>query len=215
MGKEVACTIEIDGKGGRGRAHLASDSLDLRGPLSLHVPFKDVTNMVLDAGVLLLSIPRGFVALELGSSAVLWQKKIRSPPGLMDKLGVGSDATPVVLGVTDRALLGEFEARAKAVRKRLVPASRLVFCEMSALQDLRKLAALRKALAPEGALWIFWPKGRKEFREDDVRAAALASGLVDVKVASVSPVLSGLKLVIPVAMRGQKEKEKKERKKAR
>jgi len=67
--------------------------------------------------------------------------------------------------------------------------------------QLSRLAALRAAIAPDGAIWVVWPKGRKELREDDVRAAAKRSGLVDVKVASVSDTLSGLKLVIPVAQR--------------
>jgi hypothetical protein len=211
MGKDVACTIEIDGGGGRGHAHLASDSLDLRGPLSLHVPYKDVTLVALEGGILRLSIPRGTLALELGSSAALWRKKIESPPGLMDKLGVLADSTPTVLGVRDEALLAEFRGRARAVRTRLGPASRLVFLGVEAKGDLARVKALRKALAPDGALWILWPKGRKEIREDDVRAAALAASLVDVKVASVSPVLSGLKLVVPVALRGKAKERKKVR----
>jgi hypothetical protein len=48
-----------------------------------------------------------------------------------------------------------------------------------------------------------WPKGRPEFREDDVRRAALGAGLVDVKVVAFSAALSALKLVIPVAQRGR------------
>ncbi|HEY2980381.1 MAG TPA: hypothetical protein VGJ22_04300 [Anaerolineales bacterium] len=46
-----------------------------------------------------------------------------------------------------------------------------------------------------------WTKGRKEFREDDIRAFALAHDLVDVKVMAFSETLSGLKLGIPVAKR--------------
>ena len=54
---------------------------------------------------------------------------------------------------------------------------------------------------PAGAIWVVWPKGRKELREDDVRNAAKAQGLVDIKVMSFSETLSALKLVIPVAER--------------
>ena len=46
-----------------------------------------------------------------------------------------------------------------------------------------------------------WPKGRPELREDDIRRAALAIDLVDVKVAAFSATHSALKLVIPVAKR--------------
>jgi hypothetical protein len=58
-----------------------------------------------------------------------------------------------------------------------------------------------------------WPKGRKELREDDVRAAAKAQGLVDVKVMSFSATLSALKLVIPVALRPKPTKAEKTAKK--
>lgn len=68
-------------------------------------------------------------------------------------------------------------------------------------RDLDRLTRLRAVIAPAGAVWVFWRKGRPALREDDVRAAAIAQGLVDVKVIRVSDELSGLKLVIPVAMR--------------
>jgi hypothetical protein len=48
---------------------------------------------------------------------------------------------------------------------------------------------------------VVWPKGRKEFREDDVRAFGPKAGLVDVKVMAFSDTLSGLKMVIPVKER--------------
>ena len=59
----------------------------------------------------------------------------------------------------------------------------------------------RAAIKPNGAIWVVWPKGRKELREDDVRAFGPGVGLVDVKVVSVSEILSGLKMVIPLAQR--------------
>ena len=52
---------------------------------------------------------------------------------------------------------------------------------------------------------MIWPKGRKEFREDDVRAAGPDAGLVDVKVVAFSETLSGLKMMIPVAQRPKKK----------
>lgn len=62
------------------------------------------------------------------------------------------------------------------------------------------LATLRPRLAPAGVLWVSWPKKASgvasEVTEDDVRRAALPTGLVDVKVCAVDAVWSGLKLVI-------------------
>jgi len=62
-----------------------------------------------------------------------------------------------------------------------------------------KLGMLLGALEPDGALWISWPKKASgvptDMTEDVVRAVALPTGLVDVKVAAVDEVWSGLKLV--------------------
>ena len=62
-----------------------------------------------------------------------------------------------------------------------------------------KLPALLRALKTDGALWVSWPKKssgvKTDITEDVVRAVALPTGLVDVKVAAVDEVWSGLKLV--------------------
>ena len=63
----------------------------------------------------------------------------------------------------------------------------------------KQLPALLRALAPDGALWVSWPKQASgvptDITEDVIRAIALPTGLVDVKVAAVDDVWSGLKLV--------------------
>jgi hypothetical protein len=67
------------------------------------------------------------------------------------------------------------------------------------------LPALKAAIKQNGSIWISWPKKASkvptDLTEDVIRDAALASGLVDVKVCAVSEVWSGLKLVIPLAAR--------------
>ena len=63
----------------------------------------------------------------------------------------------------------------------------------------RRFPALERALAPAGMLWISWPKQASgvatDLTEDVIRAIGLAHGLVDVKVAAVDEVWSGLKFV--------------------
>jgi hypothetical protein len=65
--------------------------------------------------------------------------------------------------------------------------------------------ALKLALAPSGALWISWPKRaakvKTDLDESAVREIGLAHGLVDVKVAAVSAIWSGLKFVYRLADR--------------
>lgn len=68
----------------------------------------------------------------------------------------------------------------------------------------RLLPRLRAILAPSGSIWVSWPKKSSKvvttITEDVIREVCLPE-LVDVKVAAVSEIWSGLKLVIPVAMR--------------
>jgi hypothetical protein len=61
-------------------------------------------------------------------------------------------------------------------------------------------AALRRAIAPDGMVWISWPKRasgiKTDMTEDVIRELLLPTGLVDVKVAAIDAIWSGLKLVI-------------------
>ena len=58
---------------------------------------------------------------------------------------------------------------------------------------------LKEALLPQGALWISWPKGASkvptDLNENLVRDIGLRGGLVDVKIAAIDEMWSGLKFV--------------------
>jgi hypothetical protein len=54
--------------------------------------------------------------------------------------------------------------------------------------------ALEPRIAPAGAIWALYR--RDSVKEDQVRAAALAAGLVDVKIARVADERGAMKLVI-------------------
>lgn len=70
----------------------------------------------------------------------------------------------------------------------------------------RRLDAARRAIFPAGLVWVSWPKRASgvatDVTEDVIRELALPRGLVDVKVCAVDATWSGLKLVVPVAQRG-------------
>jgi len=67
------------------------------------------------------------------------------------------------------------------------------------------LPAFRRAIAPNGLLWVSWPKRASrvptDITEDVIRSHALPIGLVDVKVCAVDETWSGLKLVIRKELR--------------
>jgi len=77
-----------------------------------------------------------------------------------------------------------------------------VFFTTSRMALEKRFAALAKAIAPAGSLWISWPKkasGKKtDLDENVVRAVGLEKGLVDVKVCAVDETWSGLKFVVRV-----------------
>jgi hypothetical protein len=65
---------------------------------------------------------------------------------------------------------------------------------------VKNLNKLQKAIKRDGMIWVSWPKKSAkvptDVTEDVVRAEALKLDLVDIKVAAVDEVWSGLKLVI-------------------
>jgi hypothetical protein len=120
----------------------------------------------------------------------------------MDKLGVKAGLRVSVLGIEDANFWDELATRgADVARGRVRRDSDLIFVGLASKGEIRRLKALRDSIKKDGAIWVIWPKGKKELREDDVRAAGPGLGLVDVKVASVSERLSGLKMMIPVKLR--------------
>jgi hypothetical protein len=68
-----------------------------------------------------------------------------------------------------------------------------------------KLEVLRAAIAPDGMVWVAWPKKAAkvvtDMTEDVVREVVLPTGLVDVKVCAIDATWSGLKVVIRKELR--------------
>jgi hypothetical protein len=76
----------------------------------------------------------------------------------------------------------------------------------SAAEVVDALPILRDKIAPDGMIWVSWPKKASkvltDVTEDVIRNRALADVLVDVKVCAVDAVWSGLKLVVRRELRG-------------
>lgn len=76
----------------------------------------------------------------------------------------------------------------------------LVVCFVTRRSGLApRIGALRRAVEPDGAAWVAWPKRASgvatDLTEDVVRELALPAGLVDVKVCAIDAVWSGQKFV--------------------
>lgn len=131
-----------------------------------------------------------------------------SKRSLVDKLGIKPGASVLILGAPPgyAKTLGSLP-KDVAVAKTPKPGLDFIHLFTTKRADLeRRFAALHKALAPAGMLWISWPKQASgvatDVTEDVVREVALARGLVDVKVCAVDDTWSGLKLVRRLKDRG-------------
>ena len=123
--------------------------------------------------------PRSLAAkLGLRPGARAWL--INAPPGYQDRLA------PLPPGV-------QFVEAA-------APGLDFIQCFSRERRDVEsRFPGCMAALAPAGALWISWPKRAArvptDLDENIIREIGLRCGLVDVKVAAVDAVWSGLKFV--------------------
>lgn len=64
----------------------------------------------------------------------------------------------------------------------------------------KHLTSLRREIAPDGVVWVSWPKKASgvptDITEDTIRQVCLPLGFVDIKVCAVDDTWSGLKLMI-------------------
>jgi hypothetical protein len=125
---------------------------------------------------------------------------------LQRKLGFKPGMTAVYLDAPEHLeeLLGDLEG--VTVKRSLRGRADLVLCFVTERRALeRRAVRLREAVAPDGMVWVCWPKRaskvQTDMTEDVVREVLLLTGLVDVKVAAVDETWSGLKLVVRVELR--------------
>jgi hypothetical protein len=127
---------------------------------------------------------------------------------LVKKLGVKEGMRVAVLGAPEGFLEETLGALPEGVvvARRLGGSKDMVLLFTTARAELvRRLDALRRAIAPDGMVWVAWPKRASkvatDMTEDVVREVVLPAGLVDVKVCAIDETWSGLKVVIRKALR--------------
>ena len=84
-----------------------------------------------------------------------------------------------------------------------IDAAHLFVTERADLET--KLASLRHQIAPDGQVWVSWPKQAAkvptDVTEDTIRDIALPLGFVDTKICAIDETWSALKLVIRKELR--------------
>lgn len=202
MGLEASCTAQFNDRSSSGKAHLDGNALTFRGEFKLEIPLKSVKEVEAKRGELRVAFAQGLATFALGKNAEAWALKIRYPKNLIDKLGVKPGQKVSVLQIADENFARELEERTQNVStNKAAKDSDYIFFGVNEAKALARLTTLRASIKKDGAIWVIWPKGQAQIKEDMVRAAALEVELVDVKVVSFSATHSGLKLVIPKAKR--------------
>jgi hypothetical protein len=119
-------------------------------------------------------------------------------PALSVKLGIREGMTVAIVNNPDGFTLelpDGVDLRRQARGK--VDVILAFFLKRSELE--RRMAVLEKAVYPDGALWVAWPKRASGVETDlsdhAVREISLPDGLVDNKVCAIDDTWTGLRLV--------------------
>ena len=120
---------------------------------------------------------------------------------LEKKLGVKDGMRVVVLGAPEGFALEGVEVETRLGEK----GDLVVFFTKERAKLEARVGALRRAVEPDGMVWVAWPKRASrvatDMSEDVVREVVLPMGLVDVKVCAIDEVWSGLKVVVRKELR--------------
>lgn len=193
MGREARCEGSWGASSGSVTIHLDAEELTARGAFRAHAPLASMRDVRVAGDTLYFSTGGDDVALVLGRAAPRWAAALTKPlPTLATKLGITATTRVMVEGTVDDDALAGALANAPAGTARN---AELVLARVDDADALARIATARRALFERGVpLWVVYTKGKgAPLGEAAVRALLRERGLVDVKVAAVSPALTALK----------------------
>lgn len=193
MGQEFSGTVTVGGQKVNVRGDFASDHVTFSGGRRGEVPYKRITIVSTTKGILTLRVDDNVMEFPVGPNVDRLANKIRAPPTLMEKLGIIAGLR-VACNNVPKAL--EKEVAATAGKQKPGELDMLLL-GVNATEGLELIATQKGRVAPKGAIWIVYPKAKRDIRESDVLAAGRAAGLKDVKVARISTQHTALKFMVP------------------
>jgi hypothetical protein len=202
MGKELQCSVRSGGKRSDGKALLETNEIVFRGDLRLKIPLASIKSVVARNGELHLKWLENSTVFELGEQAEKWAHKILHPKSTAEKLGIKPGSRISALRLSETEVLKDARKAAAAFADdKPLRDSDVVFFGADSASDLAGIKKVIPSLAINGALWIVYPKGRKEITELQVLNAGREAGLVDIKVVGYSATHTALKFVRPKSKR--------------
>lgn len=196
MGLEAVCAVSCGGPASVGKAHCGDGVLEFSGDFRLKWKWSDLESVVVEGETLVVVRNGERADFELGESAEKWRHAILNPRSVVEKMGLKPTHQYQLWGNFEPEFLADVVAQAGEPAK--VGPYDVLFVRLLDFSDLSQIVNARAEIKRNGMIWVLWAKGRKEFNDSHIRAYCLAHGLVDVKIASVSSVLTSCKYVIPV-----------------
>jgi hypothetical protein len=203
MGNEANCVVRAGGKKVQGKALLETNEIIFRSaPLRIKIPFAEIKSVKAVDGELQVQSAGSAVVFEIGPYAEKWAHKILNPKSRMEKLGVKPGAKVTVIGKLETDFKEELkEASRDFAWGAISRDTEWIFLIADTQKGLAQATNIAKVMKGAVALWIVYPKGRKDLSENDVLATGRKAGLKDVKVVGFSPTHTALKFVIPLDKR--------------
>jgi hypothetical protein len=196
MGHEAQCACECNGSVAAVKALIEPPELILRGAMRRRIPLAAMKHVRADGSNLRFTYQAESFALDLGAALALkWIKLLTTPPpSLAKKLGITAHTIVRTIGSIDDPALASALREAKATTPRK---GDLILARVNTPAELSTaLARAASQLEQAVPIWFIYPKGSGHpLNESIVRSTALATGIVDTKVAAVSPQLTALRFV--------------------
>jgi hypothetical protein len=197
MGREAVCTCDWAGTVAEVKALLETSELILRGEIRRRVPFSEIKGVRVQSGCLCFTVGGERVELVLGAvAAAKWAATIASPPvPLARKLGITEKTVVRTIGSNDDASLKA--AVAEATRVSSKDGDLIVAC-VDTPESLHAVFKQARADLLKGVpIWIVYAKGPGHaLNETSIRGFLRGEGLMDTKVASISPALTALRFIL-------------------
>ncbi len=203
MGNEIKGAVKSGGNRYLGKILLETSEIRFRGEtFRLRIPFSEIRGVSVQDGELGLKTGNGLAVFEIGSAAEKWRNKILHPKSRAEKLGIQPALRIRLVGAFEASFVHELKAaKAEILDGRSSAPPAIVFLGIEDPNDQTAIRKQAKQLKGDQALWVAYPKGKKEISESDVIAAGRKAGLKDVKVVGFSATHTALKFVIPLGRR--------------
>ncbi len=203
MGNEVNGAVRTGKERHQGKILLETSEVIFRGAdFRIKIAFDEIRNIVACDGELHVKTKTGTTVFKVGAAAEKWRQKILHRKTRVEKLGVKAGTQVRLAGEFDADFLQELKASKPAIiPDRSSGPAEITFLATDTKNSLAAIGKHAKKLKDAQALWVVYPKGKKEITQLDVISAGRKAALKDVKVVGFSATHTALKFVLPIANR--------------